>query len=161
MLVGVCARRPRPNASRLAVIDGTIAGIHATYAALLVDNAVVASSGVPPETITDWLRNNDPAERERARDLFPTRVPLAAESTGPIGWLLFGPRPDGTPVGKDERETLIEIADPIARAMGIAQARERREAASNVLFASIEARLAQLETKMTLIGVGQKEARPG
>ena len=107
---------------------------------------------MPPETIRTWRQDNDPTERECPRDLFPTRVPLVAESTGRIGWLLLGPRPDGTPVGKDERETLTEIAGPIARAMEIAQARERREAALTAVLASVEARLVVLEKGMTQMG---------
>lgn len=160
LLAGDMREIASPERIAAAIIDATIAGVHATHAALLLDDAVAASRDVPPETITDWLKSNDPAGREGPRDLFPTRVPLAAESTGPIGWLLLGPRPDGTPIGKDERETLIEIAGPIARAMEIAQARERREAASIAVLASIEARLALLETGMTLIGAGNRGPFP-
>ena len=161
LLVGDMRETASPERIAAAIIDATIVGVHATHAALLVDDAVVASCGVQPDTITAWRRNNDPIERERLQDLFPTRVALAAESTGRIGWLLLGPRPDGTPVGKDERETLMEIAGPIARALEIAQARERREAASSAVLASIEARLALLEKGMRPAGAGKQGSLVG
>jgi hypothetical protein len=160
LLVGDMREIAPPERIAAAIIDATIAGVHSTRAAMLVDNAVVASCGVPPETVTAWQQNNDPAGREGPRDLFPTRVPLAAESAGRIGWLLLGPRPDGTPVGKDEREALIEIAGPIARALEIARARERREAASNAVLASIVARLTLLEEGMTGMGAGTRGHSP-
>lgn len=156
LLVGDMRETASAEGIAAAVIEATSSGVHATHAAMLVGDAIVASWGVPSETITSWRQNNDPTERERPRDLFPTRVPLAAESTGRIGWLLLGPRPDGTPIGKDERETLTEIAGPVARAMEIARARERREAGSNAMLASIEARLAFLEKELNRISAGDQ-----
>ncbi|HEX2762314.1 MAG TPA: hypothetical protein VHM92_00520 [Allosphingosinicella sp.] len=158
LLVGDLRETAAPEVIAAAVVDATSAGVHATHAALLVDNAILASCGVPPETITAWRQNNEPTERELPRDLFPTRVSLAAESTGRIGWLLLGPRPDGTPVGKDERETLTEIAGPIARAMEIARTRERRDAAFGAVLASVEARLASLEKGMARMGARSEAA---
>lgn len=158
LLVGDMRETASPEGIAAAVIDATSSGVHATHAALLVEDALLASCGVLPETITAWRQNNEPTERELPRDLFPTRVPLAAESTGRVGWLLLGPRPDGTPVGKDERQTLSEIAGPIARAMEIARARERREAAFGAVLASVEARLASLEEGMARIGARSEAA---
>jgi hypothetical protein len=145
MLVGDIRETASPERIAAAVIEMTSTGVHAVHAALLVGNEVLASCGAPPETITAWRQSNELTERERPRDLFPTQVPLAAESTGRIGWLLLGPRPDGTPVGKDERETLTLIAGPIARALEIARAREQREAEFRAVLASVEARVALLE----------------
>lgn len=54
--------------------------------------------------------------------LFPLRLPLGSAICKPIGWLLLGPRPDGTLYGKDERDALGSILSVIgqalARAMG-------------------------------------------
>jgi len=38
------------------------------------------------------------------------RLPLESEAIGRIGWLVLGFRPDVSVCGKDERETLAEIA---------------------------------------------------
>jgi GAF domain-containing protein len=61
----------------------------------------------------------------------------------PIGTLLVGPRPDGRPVGKDEREALEEIADPIARAIRIVRLRERREIESSNALARLRDELGE------------------
>ena len=60
--------------------------------------------------------------------MLPSRVPLEAEGHGHVGWLLLGPRPDGSFYGKDEREALADIADPLARALAIVRKREERDA---------------------------------
>lgn len=70
---------------------------------------------------------------------WPTEVPLRiAHQDVRVGTLLVGPRPDCTTVGKDELEALVEIADPVARAIRIVQERE-------AAYARQEARLSALE----------------
>ena len=66
---------------------------------------------------------------DRADPLFPVQLQLTADGVGQIGWLLLGPRPDGSFYGREEREALREIAEPVARALAIAIERERRKAA--------------------------------
>ena len=65
---------------------------------------------------------------DRNDPLFPVRVPLNGDGVGFVGWLLIGPRPDGSFYGREERAALRDIADPIARALVIAVEREHREA---------------------------------
>jgi hypothetical protein len=55
------------------------------------------------------------------------RVPLYADGVGLLGWLLLGPRPDGSFFNKEERETLLAIADPMTRALAIAFQREKAD----------------------------------
>jgi hypothetical protein len=69
------------------------------------------------------------------------RMPLEADGHGRVGWLLLGPRPDGSFYGKDEREALTEIADPVARAVEIVRAREARVAEQSQVIARIEREL--------------------
>ena len=62
--------------------------------------------------------------------MFPVRVRLridSGEAPETVGWLLLGPRPDGTLFGSDEREALAHIAEPVARALHIASLRQSRE----------------------------------
>ena len=72
------------------------------------------------------------------------RVPLEADGCGRVGWLLLGPRPDGSFYGKDEREALEEIADPIARAIAIVRQREGRQSAFETRIGMLEAAVARL-----------------
>jgi hypothetical protein len=110
-------RELRETASMAELLDDVLAriesGVHASSLAVVVDGAVVAARGTDPGAL-------DP-------DAFPLSVPVRLGQGEPIGTLLVGPRPDGRPVGKDEREALEEIADPIARAIRIVRLRERRE----------------------------------
>jgi hypothetical protein len=77
---------------------------------------------------------------------FPIAVPLKiGHQQAEIGTLLVGPRPDGSAPGKDEREALAEIADPVARAMRIVGLRESREDEERAWRRALETRLAALE----------------
>lgn len=75
------------------------------------------------------------------------RVPLIVrhENAEPIGWLLVGPRYDESFYSKDEQAVLFGIADPVARALQIAQTRERRAVAEQHWRSGIDGRLTQLE----------------
>ena len=83
--------------------------------------------------------------------LFPLRIPLDAEGHGRVGWLLLGPRPDGSFFGGDEREALEETADPIARALAIAEARERLDAERATQGNAIQRELARLGERLAAI----------
>lgn len=124
-------------------------GVRATRCAVVVEGAVAASRHVPAAELDQWLRDWTPTAHEgldcvRADPLFPMRVPLEADGCGRVGWLLLGPRPDGSFYGKDEREALDEIADPIARAIAIVQQREGRQSAFEARIGMLEAAVARL-----------------
>lgn len=106
------------------------AGVQASRAAVLVGDKVVAVLNVSAEVAQKWAQgphSADHGQGGRNDALFPTRLALEAEAIGRVGWLVLGPRPDGSSYGKDEREVLSEIADPIARAIEIARMREHRD----------------------------------
>ena len=65
-----------------------------------------------------------------------------------MGWLLLGPRPDNSLYGKDEREALCDIADPLARAVRIVLLREERQAQEQSWQQQFEERFAQLEAML-------------
>lgn len=93
------------------------------------------------------------AARDGGAEELPLRVPLRIGHRGEeVGTLLLGTRPDGTLPGKDEREALEEVADPIARAIHIVRRREQREG-------GLEARLAELERLVRSPSAGGSETR--
>jgi hypothetical protein len=57
-----------------------------------------------------------------------------------IGWLLVGPRPDGSLLSKDEQRALIDVADPMTRAIRVVARREQREHALERRIEALEAR---------------------
>ena len=99
--------------------------------------------------MADWLKGFDPAACcdaicNSADADFPIRVPLRSKTDDSelIGWLLVGPRPDGSLLSKDEQRALIDVADPITRAIRIVARREHREHALERRIELWRARLA-------------------
>src|SRR5262245_3471009 len=93
--------------------------------------------------IDPWLSGWQPArpdgiDLDEADELFPVRVPLEAEGHGRVGWLLLGPRPDGSLFGKAEYEAIEEIAEPVARAIQVTVSRAEREAKLEERLKAIE-----------------------
>ena len=75
-------------------------------------------------------------------------MPLRAHGEIHLGWLLVGPRPDGTSLSKDEREILEEIADPIARAIRIVIKREKEEQDVTDMMNSLARRIEEIEARL-------------
>jgi hypothetical protein len=134
-------------------VTGRVApAVHATRVALLVpeDGAwrAVAAEGVSCETATEWARTADLASpaialagRQSWREVvrpqtadrqFPLRVALMAERGGgevvTEGWLVLGPRPDGSGYGSDELEAVATVAGPVGRALRVVRGRQARSA---------------------------------
>lgn len=125
-------------------------GVRPVTGAIVVGDAAVATLGASEREVATWrarwaLDAAAPIDCERDDALFPTRVALTADGAGPVGWLLLGPRPDGSLYGRDERKALIEIADPVARALAIAAAREARAARHEENDRALRSRIEQLE----------------
>jgi hypothetical protein len=125
-------------------------------AVLLIEKGkltVAGTRGVAAKAVREWRAGWTPPVGEgvlssnRGDPLFPLRVRLCVEASDApetIGWLLLGPRPDGSFFGKDEREALEHVAGPVARAIHIAQLRERREAEAEERLTGLERLIAKL-----------------
>ncbi|TKD52887.1 hypothetical protein [Sphingomonas baiyangensis] len=126
-----------------AAVTAAMAGVQASRAAILAGDTVLAAHGALPDAVASWAHGREiaaePVANAQRDPLFPMRVPLASEAIGQIGWLLLGPRPDGSLYGRDEREAPVEIAAPVARAIEIARVREARDRALNDRIAALEA----------------------
>lgn len=117
-------------------------GVRASSAAVLVregDDWTVAAQSEPGAV--DWRpeANGARLRLDRRDPVWPLRMALPAGGGTVAGWLLLGPRPDGTLPGKDEREALEAIAEPVGRAIRVAQRREAQEAAAAEQFKRLEA----------------------
>jgi hypothetical protein len=115
-----------------ATLDWVTRGVRASRVALAMDGEVIDARGIDAEDVEAWKSGwipvaQDGFDTHRDDAVFPLRLPLQADGHGRMGWLLLGPRPDGSFYGRDERETLAQIAGPVARALKIAAAREKRE----------------------------------
>ena len=123
-----------------AVVSRVEAGVRSTREAVLLvergELAVAGTRNIRVIAVEEWRSGWTPASGDQALDcnrhdpLFPMRVRLCIESASEpqtVGWLLLGPRPDGSFFGSDEREALAHIAGPVARAIHISQLRQRSE----------------------------------
>jgi hypothetical protein len=134
-----CVGDLRETAGMEELLDEVLArveaGTRAVRSAVVIDGETVAARGGDGD--------------------FPIAVPLRiGHQQTEIGTLLVGPRPDGSPPGKDEVEALEEIADPVARAVRIVAVREREQAERlaqegglRTAIAALGARLDRLEAR--------------
>ncbi len=135
-----------------AVMSRVEAGVRSTReAVMLADGGKLALAGarnIPANSVEEWQSGWNPPSGEHALDCnkrdrtFPLRPRLCIDTGGEpetIGWLLLGPRPDGSFFGRDEREALAHVAGPIARAIHIAQLREQREEHAERRISGLEA----------------------
>jgi hypothetical protein len=132
-----------------ATIDSLIEGVRTCRAALVAGDTLVDAREIPADEVEQWRRGwvppqQDGIDSEPSDALFPVRVPLEAEGHGRVGWLLLGPRPDGSLFGKTEFDVIEEIAEPVARAVQVAISRQEREERYEQRFEALERRIAQL-----------------
>ncbi|HEX8379821.1 MAG TPA: hypothetical protein VF619_04640, partial [Allosphingosinicella sp.] len=137
------------------VLDRVAAGVRTSRAAVLVGDRVGAVRGMTEQEAAAWRDGNaldGSAERvvcNYGDPVFPARVPLRVRHGAQlVGWLLLGPRPDGSFYGRDEQEALAEVADPVARAVQIVLLRDAREAQVRRQGEEQERRLSALERQL-------------
>ena len=127
-------------------------GVRAVRAAIIVDSCVLSARGLSSDEVDAWrtsvFANGHPCDVCEASDrLFPIRVPLvpSSDQQEPVGYLIVGPRPDGSIPSREEQKALCEVSEDIARAIGTVVRREAREAQINELIADNSRRIQALE----------------
>jgi hypothetical protein len=150
------ARDMRETASLGEMLDEILArvdrGVRAVRSAAIVNGCVLRSRSLSVDEVEDWRATNFAQDHksdicEPSDRLFPIRVPLVPSSDDeePIGYLLVGPRPDGSIPSRDEQKALKEVSEPIARAIRTVIKREARELQVAELIADNSRRIEALE----------------
>lgn len=112
------------------VLTRLVAGVLAVRGAVILEQEVRQTVGVTDAEVVGWYEKNKPKEDRNVLDcvpgdhLFPLRLEVET-STGAFGWLLIGPRPDGSIPGHDEQEALEKIAQTLGRSIRTMLSREQ------------------------------------
>lgn len=127
-------------------------GVRAVRSAAIVNGCVLKARGLSVEEVEQWRKSSSGLDYrsdicEPSDRTFPIRVPLvpSSDDEAPIGYLLAGPRPDGSLPSRDEQKALNEVSESIARAVRTVIKREAREAEVAELIAANARRIEALE----------------
>ncbi|HEV2595090.1 MAG TPA: hypothetical protein VGU01_07825 [Sphingomicrobium sp.] len=164
------ARDMRETASLGEMLDEILLrvdnGVRAVRSAMVVNGCVLRSRGPSIEDVENW-RSSAFAEDYRGdtcepRDrMFPLRIPLVPSSDNeePIGYLLVGPRPDGSIPSHDEQKALGEVSKAIARAIRTVIKRETHEREVAKLIAGNARRIERLEELLASMPLSGRRPR--
>jgi hypothetical protein len=115
------------------VLERVNEGVHSTRSAFVLGRDVKKATGVTQAEVLRWMLANQGTDDDERIEcdpedkLFPLRLRVEDGSGTLLGWVLIGPRPDGSIAGKDEREALAGIAVPLARSLRIVLNREHEK----------------------------------
>ena len=162
------ARDMRETATLREMLDEILVrvdrGVRAVRSAAIVNGCVLRTRGVSIDEVEAWRATNFAQDHrsdlcESSDHQFPIRLPLVPSSDDeePIGYLLVGPRPDGSIPSRDEQKALREVSEPVARAIRTVIKREAREAQVAELIKDLGRRVAALEA---LLGASGGRKRP-
>ena len=140
-------------------------GVRAVRGAMVVNGSVMAVRGLTVDEVEEWRTSvfaqdykNDMCEASDR--LFPIRAPLVPSSGDeePVGYLLVGPRPDGSIPSRAEQSAISEVSEEIARAIRTVIKREAREAQFVELIADNSRRIEALEAMLGGGSAGRKRS---
>jgi hypothetical protein len=112
------------------VLERLVTGVLAVRGAVILEGQVRQTVGIADTEVLRWHEEAKPEFDHNVLDcipgdhVFPLRLEVEI-STGAFGWLLIGPRPDGTIPGEDEQEELEKIAHTLGRSIRIVLSREQ------------------------------------
>lgn len=139
-----------------AVLPRVEQAVQSTRMALFVDNRLVATQGINLSAARKLLKGwRPPATAELIdrddEDAFPLRMGLRCPLGGIRGWLLLGPRPDGSFYGKDDVEALATIAPPLQRTLFQVAERERDDRLRRTGRAAMARALDAMNERLTIL----------
>jgi hypothetical protein len=127
-------------------------GVRSVRGAMIVNGCVLSVRGLGADEVEAWRTSVfahdyksdmcEPSDR-----LFPIRVPLVPSSgeEEPIGYLLVGPRPDGSIPSRSEQKAIDDVSEEIARGIRTVIKREAREAEIAEMIADNSRRIEAIE----------------
>ena len=165
-----CVRDLRETASLGDLVQEVLLrierGVRAVRSAAIINGKVMNVHNVTAEEVERWRKSPEASniaeqDCESHDKLFPVRLALvpSSDNEAPIGFILVGPRPDGSIIGKDEQKALSAISETIARAIRNVIRREEQEAKINETIAAQARRLDEIEAAFG-IGAAPRKRSP-
>jgi hypothetical protein len=167
-----CVRDMRETASLTEMLDDILLrierGVRSIRGAAVVGGKVMRTRHAEIGDVEEWLQSDKGLTRatdvcDSSDPTFPVRLPLvpSSDDEAPLGFILVGPRPDGTVISKDEQKTLTGVSESIARAVRTVMKREVQERRIDSMIEDNERRIAELEEKLGLSDPGRKGGARG
>lgn len=125
-----------PRELAAGALDAVTRAVRATRGGIVTGCEVLATLGIGRPEAETWIGSHEFGADQAAADaaavaerdaMFPLRLPLDTRSGHRSGWLLLGPRPDGSLYGREELAALHSLIGPVSSALRIAQ--DRKETA--------------------------------
>ena len=125
-------------------------GVNAVRAAAVVHGRVMKTRDVTVQEVEDWRSLNEGFSRDLCDSsdrIFPLRVRLvpSSDNEASIGFILIGPRPDGSISSREEQKALAAVSETIARAIRMVVKREEYETGVADLIEANARRIEQIE----------------
>lgn len=136
-----------------AVLPHIERAVQSTRIALIADGRLVAAQAINLTTARKLLKGwQPPATRavigRNDEDAFPLHMALRCPLGRIRGWLLLGPRPDGSFYGKDDLEALIEIGPPLQRTLVLVAEREIELARQRRIYMDLKRSIALITHRL-------------
>jgi hypothetical protein len=132
--------------------------VHARDAALIIDGEVLAATGIGTEAVASWAARCLPEGPElatgshcQAGGPFSLRLPLHCPFGSLRGWLLLGPRPDGSRHASDDLEALRAVSGPLRIALFAAREREMEKQLEEAAQQRIQRRLDRVARRLAAL----------
>jgi hypothetical protein len=157
-----CVRDMRETASLTEMLDDILrrieGGVRSIRGAAIIGGRIARTRHVDLADAEAWLTSEHGLTCasdvcDSGDKLFPIRVPLvpSSDDEAPIGFILVGPRPDGSIPSKDEQKALAGVSEPIARAIRNVIKREARERDVAELITANARRIEELESRLAAL----------
>jgi hypothetical protein len=143
-----------------AILPRINTAIHATRSVLLGSGGVaIAADGVLLKDVRRWSSENPRLDNLKACDrhdpLFPIRLRLSHPVSGAAGWILLGPRPDGSLYGREELGAVESLRPTIRRALLWVTTREASHDTQRRERRALRRELAELRDRLDSAGSGK------
>lgn len=165
-----CVRDMRETASLDEMLDEILSrvdrGVRAIRSAIVVDGCALRARGVTMAEVETWRGSKSAQDYksdicEPTDKLFPIRVPLvpSSDNEAPLGFLVVGPRPDGSIPSREEQKALAGVSESIARAIRTVVKRQAQEQQVLDMISDNSRRIEALEALLNASGSSKRRPR--